>query len=41
MCGIAGLAGSRDRQQAESHVRKMVGALARRGPDGEGLEVWT
>lgn len=41
MCGIAGLAGSRDRQQAESNVRQMVGALARRGPDGEGLEVWT
>ena len=41
MCGIAGLAGSRDQFQAESRVRQMIGALARRGPDGEGVEVWT
>ena len=40
MCGIAGLVGSSDRTSAEGAVRRMVCALARRGPDGEGLEVW-
>ncbi|MBA2526778.1 MAG: asparagine synthase (glutamine-hydrolyzing) [Pyrinomonadaceae bacterium] len=40
MCGIAGLAGFSDRQQAGLGVRQMIGALARRGPDGEGLEIW-
>lgn len=36
MCGIAGLAGATDRDA----VRRMLASLARRGPDGEGLEVW-
>ena len=36
MCGIAGLAGTTDR----GRVRQMLSTLARRGPDGEGLEVW-
>ena len=40
MCGIAGLAGFSDRDAAESRVGQMLSALARRGPDGEGLEVW-
>ena len=40
MCGIAGLAGSTDRQTSERRVRRMISTLARRGPDGEGLETW-
>ena len=40
MCGIAGLAGFSDRDAAERRVGQMLSALARRGPDGEGLEVW-
>lgn len=40
MCGIAGLAGSGDREQAQDRVRRMMATLARRGPDGEGLEIW-
>ncbi|HYJ47925.1 MAG TPA: hypothetical protein VEV81_15050, partial [Pyrinomonadaceae bacterium] len=40
MCGIAGLIGAGDRERAQSAVAKMVSALAGRGPDGEGLEVW-
>ena len=40
MCGIAGLAGSGDRDEAQLSVRRMMSTLARRGPDGEGLEVW-
>jgi asparagine synthase (glutamine-hydrolysing) len=40
MCGIAGLAGSRDRDAAERRVRRMLSTLARRGPDGEGVEGW-
>ncbi len=39
MCGIAGLIGA-EREAAELAVRTMVSELARRGPDGEGLEVW-
>lgn len=41
MCGIAGYAGDRDTAGAESIVRAMVRSLARRGPDGEGIEVWS
>jgi len=41
MCGIAGLAGSGDREEAQFRVRRMMSTLARRGPDGEGLEVWS
>src|SRR5688572_7944357 len=40
MCGIAGLAGFSDRGEAQHRVRQMMSTLARRGPDGEGLEVW-
>jgi asparagine synthase (glutamine-hydrolysing) len=40
MCGIAGLVGSQDQVTALGIVRRMVGALARRGPDGEGIETW-
>jgi len=36
MCGIAGYVA----QDAERAVRAMLGALARRGPDSEGLENW-
>lgn len=40
MCGIAGLIGEEDRRRASEAVRKMVATLQRRGPDGEGCEVW-
>ena len=40
MCGIAGLAGLGDREEAQERVRRMMSTLARRGPDGEGVEVW-
>ncbi len=40
MCGIAGLAGSPDREVAEGDVLRMMRSLERRGPDGEGLEAW-
>ncbi len=40
MCGIAGLAGSGDRETAQDRVRRVMSTLARRGPDGEGLEIW-
>ena len=40
MCGIAGIAGKFKRDQGVSDVGVMVQNLARRGPDGEGLEVW-
>jgi len=40
MCGIAGLAGFGDREGARRRVRQMLSTLTRRGPDGEGLELW-
>ena len=40
MCGIAGLAGVIDRDADAVRVRTMLSTLARRGPDGEGVEVW-
>ena len=40
MCGIAGLVGAVDEASALCAVRAMVGELARRGPDGEGVEAW-
>ena len=40
MCGIAGVVGASDWTMAEDAVRQMVRALARRGPDSEGLELW-
>ncbi|HEX3186573.1 MAG TPA: asparagine synthase (glutamine-hydrolyzing) [Pyrinomonadaceae bacterium] len=41
MCGIAGLAGFGDAHEARRRVRQMLSTLTRRGPDGEGLEVWS
>lgn len=40
MCGIAGVAGQPQGETAESVLRAMVGAIAHRGPDGEGIESW-
>ena len=40
MCGIAGVAFANGSSGAESFVRAMLPALARRGPDAEGLHVW-
>ena len=40
MCGIAGAAGIRDSREARDAVCAMVGALSRRGPDGEGVAAW-
>ena len=40
MCGIAGIVGFGDRRDAAGRVRGMTRALARRGPDGEGVEAW-
>ena len=40
MCGIAGIVGNIERQDAETAVRRMLSILARRGPDGEGIESW-
>ena len=40
MCGIAGVVGSEDRGWAEARVRELTRALARRGPDAEGLASW-
>jgi asparagine synthase (glutamine-hydrolysing) len=37
MCGIAGVAGFQDIDNAEAIVHKMSCALARRGPDAEGI----
>ncbi|HEV2915224.1 MAG TPA: asparagine synthase (glutamine-hydrolyzing) [Pyrinomonadaceae bacterium] len=41
MCGIAGLIGATDRRAATASVERMTCALARRGPDGEGVESWS
>src|ERR1044071_753872 len=40
MCGIAGLAGAVDRDEAHQRVRRMMSTLARRGPDGQGVKIW-
>src|SRR4030095_12084184 len=40
MCGIAGFAGLIDPLEAKRAVHKMTLALARRGPDGEGIACW-
>jgi len=40
MCGIAGIVGDIDRKAAERVMSEMVYGLARRGPDGEGIESW-
>ena len=40
MCGIAGYVGGGSGDPARSAVTTMLGSLARRGPDAEGLECW-
>jgi asparagine synthase (glutamine-hydrolysing) len=40
MCGIAGLVGAGNRDEAQQRVRRMMATLARRGPDGQGVKVW-
>ncbi len=40
MCGIAGVIGTKNIPEAVTAVRKMTDSIARRGPDGEGIEVW-
>ena len=40
MCGIAGLAAVRLPPSAEQDVGTMLSALARRGPDSEGIAAW-
>ena len=40
MCGIAGILGVSDPEKAVHDVRLMNAALARRGPDGEGIHAW-
>lgn len=40
MCGIAGVAGEPDSRSAAQRVLAMTAALARRGPDGEGVHAW-
>lgn len=40
MCGIAGIAGEPEQTKAARTVGRMIATLARRGPDGDGVEVW-
>src|SRR5215813_4818117 len=40
MCGIAGVIGDNDIAAARKAVGEMTCALARRGPNGSGIEVW-
>ena len=40
MCGIAGQTGFQDRDRAIQDVQRLTQSLERRGPDGEGIEVW-
>src|SRR3989475_1713475 len=40
MCGIAGVVGSENPTLALERVQHMTHALARRGPDSEGIECW-
>jgi asparagine synthase (glutamine-hydrolysing) len=40
MCGIAGIAGEFEQTLAVNAVGTMISTLARRGPDGDGIEVW-
>lgn len=41
MCGIAGIVGFTDPLEAEKRTRIMSCVQAKRGPDGEGIEIWT
>ncbi len=40
MCGIAGIVGDIKLSNTEGVVQEMIDSLARRGPDGEGIECW-
>ena len=40
MLGIPGVAGIREQQKGVLDVRAMTTAMARRGPDGEGLTIF-
>lgn len=40
MCGIAGIAGVHEHGTAANAVGRMISTLTRRGPDGEGMEIW-
>jgi len=40
MCGIAGIAGELEQTLAAGAVGRMISTLARRGPDGDGIEIW-
>ena len=40
MCGIAGIAGEPNQPAAANAVARMISALERRGPDGDGIQVW-
>lgn len=41
MCGIAGSIGLKDKRVARERVATMLHVLARRGPNDEGIEMWT
>lgn len=41
MCGICGIIGSENRTETANRLRRMMGAMEHRGPDGEGLFVTT
>lgn len=41
MCGICGIIGSENRAETANRLRRMMGAMTHRGPDGEGLFVTT
>lgn len=40
MCGIAGITGELEQTLAAGAVGRMISTMARRGPDGDGIEVW-
>src|SRR5213594_3296170 len=41
MCGIAGIVAETLPANADALIHDMIGTLARRGPDGQGVERWT
>ncbi len=40
MCGIAGIVGLQEGERPGAQISAMLGALARRGPDDEGVHTW-
>jgi asparagine synthase (glutamine-hydrolysing) len=40
MCGIAGIINAGETSRVVAQMRSMIDSLARRGPDGEGIEAW-